>query len=134
MAVSKFRAKLHKIGRTQGELLLEIQKNGYPKLNIQQLSAYGVGTVTGPQAEAVTKLAYRIIDEWSRQRNTATDDLKILSKRLIDARTERMSNPSTAEGGPPLIDKGGLTEKAVALKLARRLIDEYAPHERRKAL
>lgn len=124
MAVSKFRAKLHKIGRTQGELLLEIQKNGYPKLNIQQLSAYGVGTVTGPQADAVTKLAYRIMDEWSRQQKITTDDLENLSKRLINVRSARDKNDFSAP----------LTEKKIALELAGKLLDEYAPQERRKAL
>lgn len=120
MAVSKFREALKAIGRTQAELLIEIKKNGYPRLNIQQLSAYGTGQVSGPQSEAVTRLAWQIIEKWTHEKS-GTDDLGELSKNFAGvraARTKKVLPMSKAE-------------KEIALKLAGKLLDEYA--EKRKS-
>ncbi len=63
---NRFAVALAQLGMKQVDLLYEIQRRGYPRLNQQQLSAYARGTVVGPQADAVLKLGEQIISEWEK--------------------------------------------------------------------
>ncbi|MBQ6894853.1 MAG: hypothetical protein IJN40_05115 [Clostridia bacterium] len=61
---NKFAVALAQLGKKQVDLLYEVQRRGYPRLNQQQLSAYARGATVGPQADAVLKLCDMIIEEW----------------------------------------------------------------------
>lgn len=65
---NRFAVPLAQLGMRQIDLLYEIQKRGYPRLNQQQLSAYARGATVGPQADAVLKLGDTIIEEWKHQK------------------------------------------------------------------
>ncbi|MBO5369126.1 MAG: hypothetical protein J6B23_00460 [Clostridia bacterium] len=67
MSKNRFAVPLAQLGMRQVDLLYEIQKRGYPRLNQQQLSAYARGATVGPQADAVLKLGDMIIDEWAKK-------------------------------------------------------------------
>ncbi len=79
MAISKFRVALEDTGKTQTALLREIQKRGYPTLNVQRLSSIGTGVLHGPQADAICKLAEQIIDEWRTADRIARERRKDVS-------------------------------------------------------
>ena len=66
-----FAAALAVLGKKQVDLLYELQKRGYKKLCQQQLSGYLRGVIHGPQADAVIKLSYIIIDEWRKEMKKA---------------------------------------------------------------
>ncbi len=67
MGSNLIKSELALLGKKQVDLLYEVQKRGYKRLGQSQLSAYLRGTLNGPQAEAVKKLACIIIDEWKNE-------------------------------------------------------------------
>lgn len=57
--------KLLELNKKQVDLLNEIRKRGYPKLDPSILSKYINGRAVTPQAKAVLALCEEILTEWS---------------------------------------------------------------------
>lgn len=57
--------KLLELNKKQVDLLNEIRKHGYPKLDPSILSKYINGRAVTPQSKAVLALCEEILTEWS---------------------------------------------------------------------
>lgn len=55
------------LGRTQVELLHKIRERGFSNLEATQLSKYANGHDVTPQARAVMKVAFEILNEWEHR-------------------------------------------------------------------
>lgn len=62
----EIKVRLMSLGRKQMDLLVEIRKRGYPRLQQPQLNAYINGAVTTPQSLVVMQLVDEILTEWER--------------------------------------------------------------------
>lgn len=58
--------KLLELGKKQVDLLDEVRKRGYPKLDPSVLSRYINGREIAPQAKAVLALCEDILSEWEK--------------------------------------------------------------------
>lgn len=56
--------RLLELGKKQVDLVTEIRKRGYPKLDPTMLSRYIDGRDITPQAKAVLGICEDILDEW----------------------------------------------------------------------
>lgn len=61
------KVKLLELEKKQVDLLMELRKRGYPRLQQPQLNAYINGAVTTPQAQAVMRIVDDILDEWENE-------------------------------------------------------------------
>lgn len=59
--------KLLELNKKQVDLLNEVRKRGYPKLDPSVLSKYINGRAITPQAKAVLALCKNILAEWSAE-------------------------------------------------------------------
>lgn len=62
------KVKLLELEKKQVDLLMELRKRGYPRLQQPQLNAYINGAVTTPQAQAVMQIVDGILDEWENEK------------------------------------------------------------------
>lgn len=60
----EIKLRLLKLAKTQMDLLFEVRKRGYPRLQYPSLNSYISGKVVTPQAETVLKMCDGILSEW----------------------------------------------------------------------
>lgn len=60
------KVRLLKLNKRQVDLLDEIRKRGYPKLDQSVLSRYVNGRVISPQSQSVLAICEKILNEWEK--------------------------------------------------------------------
>lgn len=71
MGKNIFKLRLTMLGKTQTDLLYEVQKRGYPTLAASNFSRIVLQQTFGPQAMAIRKVAGDVIDEWEKDMKKA---------------------------------------------------------------
>ena len=64
---NQVKVKLLELEKKQVDLLKELRKRGYPRLQQPQLSSYINGAVITPQSQAVMRIVDDILDEWENE-------------------------------------------------------------------